>query len=205
MRHTEKKNRQVPLDFNYSFWAHSDDWPHDPPGHVFLARAFCEIGVAIYGNAWVEPPHINEPEEPDDPPDHCDEATWDIHEQEYDRYEVACEKARVECETMWTSVGRAIAHASERGVLVSAVRAKAGGPMEELEPHYWNTESFASRFFYCEMSLSSPFSSERRPPGGAWIFVTRVSIGDYLGAQRTESVAMRTINGTRECGLEEKK
>ena len=36
------------------FWRMPSEWPHDPPGYVFLARAFGEIGKAKFGDKWSE-------------------------------------------------------------------------------------------------------------------------------------------------------
>ena len=168
--------------FNRQFWGDPKNWPHDPPGYVLLAHAFHEVGSTSYRGEWVQPPQVNEPAEPEEPPDGDDEEIWDKYEQEDDRYEDACEKARADCENMWANVARMIAEACETSALVSAVRAKVGGEMNELEPHYWNTENFEARFFRCDISLTYPFSKSR-VDRSHWIYVTRESLDKYLGKQ----------------------
>ena len=169
------------LLFDRQFWGNRKNWPHDPPGYVFLAHAFHEVGVTSYRGEWVQPPRVNEPAEPEEPANGSDdEEIWDKYEQEDDRYEDRCEKARVDCENMWANVARMIAEACETSALASAVRAKAGGEMNELEPHYWSTENFAARFFRCDISLTNPFARSRFDRSH-WIYVTRDSLDRYSG------------------------
>jgi hypothetical protein len=149
------------LLFDRQFWGNPKNWPHDPPGYVLLTRAFYEVGATSYRGKWVQPPQVNEPAEPEEPADGDEEEIWDKYELEDDRYEDACEKARADCQNMWANVARMIAEACETSVLVSAVRAKVGGEMNELEPHYWNSESFEARFFRCDISLTYPFAKSR--------------------------------------------
>jgi hypothetical protein len=35
-----------------NFWAKPQNWPHDPLGYVFLARAVANIGRAVFGDEW---------------------------------------------------------------------------------------------------------------------------------------------------------
>jgi hypothetical protein len=167
--------------FDHQFWRDPKTWPSDSPGYVFLAGAFREIGSATYRGGWVQPPHVNEPKEPEEPADDCvDEEAWDKYEQEDDRYEDACEKARANCENMWVNVVQMIAEACKAGSLAGAVRAKEGGKMIELEAHYWNTEDFAARFFRSDISFSYPFAKSR-VDRSHWIYVTRDSLDKFLG------------------------
>jgi hypothetical protein len=53
--------------------------------------------------------------------------------------------------------------------------------MTELQPHFWCTENFASRFFRCQMSLENPFSSNYISSEACWIYVTRDSLYKFLG------------------------
>ena len=36
----KKSGRAAFIALDYSFWNDPERWPHDPPGYVFLARAF---------------------------------------------------------------------------------------------------------------------------------------------------------------------
>ena len=49
MRSKKSKNEYL---FDTDFWDHPEDWPHDLPGYVFLARAFNELGRATHGERW---------------------------------------------------------------------------------------------------------------------------------------------------------
>jgi hypothetical protein len=192
-----KRSSRAAFDLDSSFWRDSNSWPHDHPGYVFIASAFREIGALTYGGACVQPPNINEPEEPEDPPDDCNEEIWDIHEQEYDRYERTCEEARAECEGMWATVARMISEACEIGALISGVRAKGGGKMKKLKPHYWNAEGVKSRFSRCEMSLNDPFSDRYRSKDAYWIFIARDSLRKYIGAQEKRATSVSTSSGEK--------
>ena len=167
------------IDFDYRFWAHPETWPHDPPGHVFFARAFQEIGRATYGARWIAGLSGQEPEEP---ADECDDATWD-------QYERDCDQAEADFQNMRSAIAPTIAQQCEAKNLVSALRRKLGGQMATLEPHLWNTECFAARFFRCDMSLDDPFTADDDLPRQYWIYVTRESLDRYLSGQLSVAVA----------------
>jgi hypothetical protein len=174
--------------FHYPFWDCPKQWPHDPPGYVFLAHAFNAIGGAVYRDEWAQPPDPEdyEPEEPDEPAEGADRKTWIMYGQEYDRYEQACEKVRVNCERMWAEVMRRIAEACEAGTLISAARSKVGGKIKELESDYWNMENYEMRFSRCEMSLKSPFSDRFGSSEACWVYITGQSLQRYI-VKPTES------------------
>jgi len=164
--------------FDGHFWNAPNSWPHDPPGYVFLARAFNEIGQAKYGTRWIESPE--ELEDPGDPPDDADYAAWHRNEIAYEQYERACNQPKADFQSMRADVARTIAHQSEVGNLVTAVRPKSGGAMVGLELYFWNTENFWPRFSHCDMSLNDPFADSRFHRS-QWIYVTRDSLDKYLG------------------------
>jgi hypothetical protein len=122
------KTGSQPLEREYPFWDHPEQWPHDPPGYVFLARGCHEVGRAMFGAKWAESWG-----EPGEPPDDCDLATWDQYERECDEFQ----KAFV---AMRAKVVRMIAEQCAKGILVAAVRPKAGGEMVRLEQHLWNLD-----------------------------------------------------------------
>jgi hypothetical protein len=169
------------IKFDPQLWRHPERWPHDPLNYVFLARAFGEIGRARYGDEWTDR-YI----EPEEPPDDCDEAA----DEQYDR---DCEEAELKFENMHASIARAIAEQSELGNLVTALRHRAGGRMNALDPDFWNTEYFGPRFFRCQMSLDQPFEDPARVSVGScyWIYVTRASLDRYI---RGGSPAVPAVN-----------
>jgi hypothetical protein len=158
------------IKFDPQFWRHPERWPHDPLNYVFLARAFQQIGRARYGDEWTDL-YI----EPEEPPYDCDEAA----DEQYDR---DCEEAELKFENMHASIARAIVEQSELGKLVTALRHRAGGRMNALDPDFWNTEYFGPRFFRCQMSLDQPFEDPARVSVGScyWIYVTRASLDCYI-------------------------
>ena len=40
------------MTFRFDFWSASESWPTDPVGYVFLARAFDELGRAMFPDDW---------------------------------------------------------------------------------------------------------------------------------------------------------
>jgi hypothetical protein len=149
--------------FERSFWSSSKKWPHDPPGFVFLARAFQEIGRAIYGNQWNEPKYPNEPE------DDCDEPAW----EDYGNAEKEFESLKLKFEEMKVDVARVIAKECEKQNLVTAAR-RLQGEMLELAWHDWNIDDLQSRFFRCEICLEGERCS---------LFVTRKSMDGFMATQ----------------------
>jgi hypothetical protein len=153
----------------YSFWDHPRDWPHDPPGYVFLARACQEVGRAMFGSKWADIWG-----EPDEPPDDCDQATWE-------QYEYACDEFQNAFVAMRAAVVQRIATQCEMGTLVAAVRPKVGGQMITLEQHMWNAEGIEPRFHRCDMSLDDAFESSGNFYRPYWIFLERASFDGVLG------------------------
>jgi hypothetical protein len=69
-------------DFDERFWGAPDHWPVDTDEHVFLARAFNELGRNEYGDAW----DYLGPTEPRDDSDEADIDHIDECEAAEDRY-----------------------------------------------------------------------------------------------------------------------
>ena len=158
-----KRSPLSAIKYDPQLWRHPERWPHDPLNYVFLARAFHEMGRARYGDEWTDR-YI----EPEEPPEDCDDAA----DEQYDR---DCEEAELKFENMHASIARTIAEQSELGNLVTALRHRAGGRMNALDPDFWNTEYFGPRFFRCQMSLDQPFQDPARVHFEPlyWIYVTR--------------------------------
>jgi hypothetical protein len=171
--------------FDPSFWEYPADWPRDPPGYVFLARAFDEVGRAAHGERW----NYVEPAEPEEPPDDCEDEIWEAYERADEQYERAREQAKVDFQSMRESVARMIAEQCELGNLVTAVRPKRGGEMTELGRHHWNIDDLRRRFFGCGMSLDHPFADHRVSRNDCWIYVTQASLNHYLARQRSDGGA----------------
>src|SRR5947209_8206724 len=132
--------------FDSGFWKDHSKWPHDPPGYVFLARAFDEIAQAKYGIGWKK--SVDGIPEPEMPAADClDEAVWEAYDLADDQYEEACDRAEALVRERQMSVARVIAENCEDGTLVTALRAKPGGEMMRLESHFWNIENHLMRFF----------------------------------------------------------
>src|SRR5437660_6461164 len=139
---TKRPSKEEQL-FDPSFWEYPADWPRDPPGYVFLARAFDEIGRVAHGERWI----YAEPAEPEEPPDDCDDAEWDAYERADEQYEKTREQAKADFRNMRECLARMIAQQCEIGNLVTAARPKRGGEMTELGRHHWNIDDLRRRFF----------------------------------------------------------
>ena len=176
------------IDLDYLFWSTPQKWPHDPPEYLFFARAFHEIGTAVYSEGWVKPPNVPEPEPPAEAPDDCDEETWDRYDLLDDQYERECDEAEANCQGMWANVARVIAQACETGALISAVRAKAGGEMIKLEPQHWNTEHFQARFRRCEMSREHPYSVWYARAEACWLYIWRPTLQRHIDGDTLQSL-----------------
>jgi hypothetical protein len=86
------------------------EWPNDPPGYVFLARAFDEIGVAMFGEKWSKKEKKLEQEL----------TLEDLDSDDLD-------ETQDEHQTMWVAIKDEIVKHCLKGDLVSAVREKKAG------------------------------------------------------------------------------
>jgi hypothetical protein len=149
--------------FDNSFWSSPEKWPHDPPGFVFLARAFDKIGRAIHGDQWNEPQYPEEPENDDDEP------AWEA----YERAEEAFERLKFELAERKVGVARTIAKQCEEETVMTAAR-RPQGEMVSLHWYHWNVDDLRTRFFRCEMCLEGERCS---------IFLDRDSLDAFLMTQ----------------------
>jgi len=146
--------------FDRSFWSSPEKWPHDPPGFVFLARAFDEIGRAIHGDQWNEAEYPKEPENDDD------ENAWEA----YERAEEAFERLKSERKV---GIARTLAKQCEEEKIVAAAR-RPRGQMVTLQWYRWNVDDLRTRFFRCEICLEGERCS---------LFVTRDSLEQFIATQ----------------------
>jgi hypothetical protein len=167
---------------NLDFWQTPKSWPSDSPEYVFLARAFNQIGHAIFGPKWDLPEDVSaeereqDPNEDDSGEDALDNDNWDTdNDNDWDST----------LEKMQADVEREIAKQCLAGILVTAVRPKAGGKMTKLKPSHWHTENYNARFYCCQMSLKHPFPRVGvvTSSGSHWIYVTRKSLDRYVAGQ----------------------
>jgi hypothetical protein len=165
----------APEFVNDWFWEARTKWPHDPPGYVFLARAFDEIGRLMYGDQWTEA--VTKTSDPDLPAPGSAKSVWDQFWRDGEQWADELELAEASRDQKWTKVTRSIAESCESGTLVTAAQQKSSGDMIKLEASFWNTEKYASYFYDCDASLVAP-----KGKGDHWIYVTRESLNAYLDA-----------------------
>jgi hypothetical protein len=185
--------------FDHSLWDFPEKWPHDPPDFVFLARAFNDIGRSCYKGKWkdsdwngpaAERRWEEEWDEEHEPELTDEDRKWLDYKRFSARAKVAFRGHRATVDEMRAVVAQSLARQCELGVLVTAIRPVEGGPIQRLEPHYWNTELIASRFFRCDMSLVRPFEPVRNAVARSnqlrdryWIYVTRESLDRFVSGK----------------------
>jgi hypothetical protein len=177
------------LFFDPDVWADSKSWPYEPPGYVFLARAFQEIGRAKFGGEWVDAEEdIVDPEDPTQ--DDID--VWD-------RFDSFCDQLEAEFFETHASVALLIIRACQEGALDSALRPEKGGQASKLETHFWHGESLLYRFSACQMSRHEPFSISYPSNDASWIYLTRDSVDRYLKTRLENEIesAANPSNGLR--------
>ena len=144
-----------PMPILSYFWKTPSEWPNDPPGYIFLARAFDQIGSVRFIEKWSKK-----------------EETVDL-----DADDLALTETELEHEAMWVAIKDEIVKHCSKGDLVSAVRKIRGGAMTVLGWEMWNAENLDWRFDRCQMSLDRPFE---RCKGTHWIFIQRNSLDSFL-------------------------
>jgi hypothetical protein len=159
------------------FWENCAKWPPDLPGHVFLARAFDQIGQSKYRPRWAEV--VTKTPEPDLPSPDSAKSVWDQFWRDAEKYADEEEKATANRDKKWKVVTRSIAESCARGSLLTAAQAKSGGDIIDLDTSFWNTENYDSHFYRCDASLHAPFTA-RQEKKDHWIYVTRESLNTYL-------------------------
>jgi hypothetical protein len=65
---------------------------------------------------------------------------------------------------------------AEAGLLITAVREKAGGDPFLIPRHWWNSERISNRFDLCQMNYYDPYGVGSAGDWYQWIFVTRESL-----------------------------
>jgi hypothetical protein len=151
-----------PMPILTYFWNTPGEWPNDPPGYVFLARAFDEIGSARFVEKWSKKEEKTKQELALVDPDADDLALTEVEEEH---------------EVMWVAIKNEIVKHCLKGDLVTAVREIGGGAMTVLGWEMWNAENLDRRFDRCQMSLDRPFE---RSKGTHWIFIEQKSLDGLL-------------------------
>jgi hypothetical protein len=117
----------------------ADRWPVAESGYVFLADALERFGRAKFASSW----DVAEPPESDE-----DFEVWEFRSEDIETLE----------KQMIDEVAEKIAFWARSGVLITAARAKKGGPTQDLSPGLWNFEHWRIRFCRYDISLRDPFS-----------------------------------------------
>jgi hypothetical protein len=156
---------------SFDEWGDPEKWPHDRPDYVFLARAFERVGQMMFGDQWnTLDIKIEEPTEPDDD---ADEATWERYERDSDLYDDAYEEADEKRELTHDGVARKVAEQSELKNLKTAYLQK-NGTMTPIEPYRWNADYLEDLFAECKISIQGE---------KCWIFVDGESLDQILKTQ----------------------
>jgi hypothetical protein len=152
------------LSDSSEFWADKDDWPGNPPGYVFLARAVDEVGRNLLPEEWTG----------DEP--------LKYEDREWDRGPYKDEAAR----GRFKKVIEAVSTLCAKGQLASAVMTSSRGTLSQIDKAWW---AAASRkvtegwFLLCSINLKDPVTKvpdlfDREPLGP--LFVLRADLDRYL-------------------------
>lgn len=151
------------------FWIDPNQWPREPSGYVFLARAFDMIGRAMFGPNWTgeeclagQPRLLTSPQSPD---------AMAVHKTALAAYE---KKKTVQNE---------IAMRCESRQINSAFRYVEGGEMLDINPICWNTDNLDPRFALCQLDPRNPFGSAISGDHFGWIFLEREDLERFLLSQ----------------------
>ena len=136
------------------FWSDPDKWPRDQPGYVFLARAFDEVGRAMFGQHWTG--------------------------KECSTYPMPNIDPGLVARLM--VVQEEIAKRCQSGELVLAIRPVLGGEMREAPASWWKTERvhYRNRFYGCQINPKDPFGGGLGSAIYCWLYVTRESLNKFL-------------------------
>jgi hypothetical protein len=142
---------------NNAFWSKPELWPIDAEGYVFLARAFNQIGKAMFGEYWLGNEHLAKADGNTDPG-------------------LIARRAVVMEE---------IAKRLRDDDLVAGTRPIEGGMITDAPKAWWNTElnRITMRFINCEINPKNPFSGPVLSAKNSWIFINRGSLDDLLQRQ----------------------
>lgn len=137
-----------------AFWSKPEHWPIDAEGYVFLARAFNQIGKAMFGEYWLGHEHLAKADLNNDPG------------------LIARRAAAME----------EIARRLRDGDLVAGTRPIEGGTITDAPRAWWNTEAnrITTRFIDCEINPKHPFSGPALSAINSWIFIKRSTLDDLL-------------------------
>jgi hypothetical protein len=188
------------------FWLRKQ-WPNDPKGYVFLARALLELGRARYGERWtggeytVVMPRVLEDfsfemgdyayatrllqkHRPDVFP-----AKSDSNCLTPELWYIACDISRHQYEAVRPllvrrlSVEQEFTRRAEAGDLATAYRPLLGGDMSAIPSCWWNTEGL-ERFQMCQLNPDDPYGPGFDDERNVWIFVSRESLDTCLSSQQ---------------------
>jgi hypothetical protein len=174
-----------------SFWKSQENWPSDPAGYVFLARAVQVLGKALDPEWTGEEPSIAEsmqlvghraaptgktPFLPKQTPEEI--AAFKARFQTPEVLERV--RLRKVAEDRWRKVQREVAAQCESGKLLTVGRPVAGGNLYALPQEWWRTERLSPRFVRCQIDPTRPFSDAVSADEFWWIFIEEHSLNGVI-------------------------
>lgn len=211
------------------FWFDSSQWPRDPSGFVFLARAVHEIGRTIMKDEWTgsEPTTEFTPHLPffarftnsigseransllmkyrpllNHTP--IKWAKWGPHPMTFsvEEWNAAVELSKdvLPYVLRFLAVQSEIVQQCEAGDLASFYRWDTTGQMLPIPREWWNTDRWQPRFAMCRINPRDPMSIGIAGDNFCWIFLQRSSLDLFLASRRSDSVQVESnISAQTKC------
>ena len=167
-----------------SFWVNPAEWPSDPPGWIFLARASQLLGSAMF-EGWgkggfaqcdllgLSVSTMRQKSKPrsfialreNDPKLVTQVDPKKLADSESQLRDNLAKKYQV--------ISKLREWAEEQPQLRSAVRPTMGGPLRPLDPVVWSNQHLSNWFICCQMNPKEPYSTAFSGRGFQQIFIDR--------------------------------
>jgi hypothetical protein len=208
--------RQKQLSLRAEFWKNSIGWPNDNASYVFLGRAVHTIGKSMFGADWTgEEPCRDIIPSLSIFPERSGWRANLVHDLLVKHHPEFGRQPRKPMQRFFEFTGKEwmaavmivkkhneqqmpgimrfneardrIIHLAEAGLLITAIREKAGGDPAPIPRSWWNSERIRDRFDLCQLRPDDPYNLGIGSDPYQWIFVTRESLMSCAPGAFTEN------------------